>query len=134
MNWIAVTCFAACGGAIVSIVTFSADVLSWRQARRIARASLHRRLPPFTQFVDLYPDSLVLVTRMSLGALSGWLLQRQIAGLETAIAVGAATPALLSQLDTSRTFKEAAIHDGTDSQSVTSIQASGPQPTLPEES
>ena len=99
MDWQTITGLGACGGALVTVVAFSADVTSWQRARRMARIK-GERLPSLAGFVDLPADSLSLVTRMALGALAGLLFRAQVSGAQAAIAVGAAAPALLTQFVT----------------------------------
>jgi hypothetical protein len=100
VDWQTVTVLGACGGALVTVVAFSADVTSWQRARRVARAKGERELPSLAAFVDLPADSLSLATRMALGALAGLLFRAQVSGAQAAIAVGAAAPALLTQFVT----------------------------------
>jgi hypothetical protein len=98
----------ACGGATVSAIAFSNDLFAWREARRAAARHHPRpsKMAPLTHYVDLKADFLVLLTRLVLGAFAGWLFRSELTGVYAAIAVGAAAPGLLTQLDRGRS-KEA---------------------------
>src|SRR5215469_12207051 len=80
VDWQTITGLGACGGALVTVVAFSADVTSWQRARRVARDKGERELPSLAAFVDLPADSLSLATRMALGAIAGLLFSAQVSG------------------------------------------------------
>lgn len=107
MDWQTVTLLGACGGAIATLIDLASAANSWRDARRrarISRARIKRRpeLPKFTDYIDLPADSLVLLTRVLLGAVAGLAFHNQVSGIPAALAVGVSAPALLRQLGSFR--------------------------------
>lgn len=114
MEWLTAVGLGACGGAVVQLVSFYAKLQAWQAARGKARAARRHTLPLLTSYIDLLAEILVLVTRLGLGALAGLIFHTQIDGVTAAIAVGAAAPALLSQLGTARGIVALDVGDGTD--------------------
>jgi hypothetical protein len=91
------------GGFLTEALRFYAKVLKWRDVREAAASDkdLAAKGPiRFLAFFDWQADVLVAVTRVALGVAGGWLLCEtgQISGVGGAVAVGAAAPALLSQI------------------------------------
>lgn len=97
MDWETATVSGMAGGAIVEAIAVWGNMLAWQRARHQAR-SRGQALPALTRYIDPAADALVALSRLILGALVGLLLHAQISGLVSAVAVGAAAPALLSQL------------------------------------
>jgi hypothetical protein len=122
LDWFTVLVLGAGGGAIVQAVSFSANVHAWQAARHEARAASQPAGPRLTSFVDPLADGLVLLTRVGLGALAGALFHAQVSGATAAIAVGAAAPALLSQLGAARGVAVLGARDGTSAAAEASIQ------------
>jgi hypothetical protein len=127
-----VTGLGACGGVIVSLAAFAADVESWRKDRRTARAK-GRAVPKLSKFADPSADFLVLLTRAGLGAVAGFVFHSQVNGAEAAVAVGAAAPALLAQLGRYIPVADAAKLEGTEAKSAASIPVADASSALPEE-
>jgi hypothetical protein len=101
MDWVAATVGGMVGGAVVEAVSIWGNLSSWQAARHRARL-LGRALPRLTRYIDPLADALVAITRLLLGAVAGVLLHTQLSTTISAIAVGAAAPALLSQLGSAR--------------------------------
>jgi hypothetical protein len=97
MDWQAATVSGMAGGAIVEVIAVWGNLITWQRARYHARSS-GQELPKLTRYIDPAADVLVAFTRIVLGGLAGFLLHSQVSGLVSAVAVGAAAPALLSQL------------------------------------
>jgi hypothetical protein len=95
--WYVATAFGTLGGLVVSLVAFFNDLWAWREARRAYMLCGRSDLPDISQFIDLRPDLLVLMTRMIFGALTGWLVHAEVTGFLPVIAAGASAPAILSQ-------------------------------------
>ncbi|WP_155335919.1 hypothetical protein [Acrocarpospora corrugata] len=114
MGWLEACLLGAAGGAIVEVVSLWGYLTAWQQDRRRVRAETparkNRRLPPLSDYVDPAADLLVALTRLGIGALAGFLLKDQITGALAAIAVGAAGPAFLRQLGTTRVVQQAAAN------------------------
>lgn len=89
------------GGGIVETINIWSNLNAWQQNRREARHR-GRELPGWILYFDPGPDIAVAVTRLLLGGLSGLIFHAQVTGQMAAIAVGAAAPALLRQVGTSR--------------------------------
>jgi len=87
----------ASGGALVQFLDFAGKVADLEQARYTAR---HRKRPvsELRTIVDPPIDVLVLITRLALGAIAGYLFHDQVTGPTATVAVVAAAPALLRQL------------------------------------
>jgi hypothetical protein len=132
VNWFTATTLGACGGAIVSLVAFCADIFAWQQARRTAREKRATKLPLLKNYIDLPADILALVTRIALGAAAGAIFHSEVTGLQAAIAVGASAPVLLSQLGNARTVKTAA-EEGTEQPAIPSIGLANADPPISEE-
>lgn len=115
MDWQVTTVLGACGGAVVSLVTFCSNIFTWYEDRHTAHARRAKKLPKLTSYVDLYPDLAVLVTRVVLGVAAGAIFHAQVSGAEAAIAVGASAPALLAQLRTGRFSSTVGAPEGTSS-------------------
>jgi hypothetical protein len=97
VSWVIAAGLGALGGTIVSVVAFFNDVWVWYEERR---SNLRRGIlgiPKIAQFTDLNADALVLLTRMTIGALTGYLVHSEVAGFLPIIAAGASAPAILSQ-------------------------------------
>ncbi|MEU2036693.1 hypothetical protein [Nocardia amamiensis] len=105
MDWRLAVMFGAAGGAIVEIISLWGNLATWQQARKVARQR-RRRLPSWKLYFDPWPDALVALTRLFLGALAGLVFHGQVTGETAAIAVGAAAPALLRQLGTMRNVRD----------------------------
>jgi hypothetical protein len=101
MDWVVAGTLGMIGGGVVELVAVWGNLTAWQRARRVARRR-GRRLPPVTRYVDPAADALVAVTRLVLGAAAALVLHSQVSGAATAIAVGAAAPALLAQLGAAR--------------------------------
>jgi hypothetical protein len=98
MNLVAISVLGASGGALVQVVEFCAKLTAWQRARHDALASRGRcEPPPLSDIVDPLADTLVLLTRLVLGAAAGLLFHAQVSGATAAVAIGAAAPALLRQ-------------------------------------
>ncbi|GAA4211435.1 hypothetical protein [Microbispora amethystogenes] len=109
MQWQLAALFGAGGGLVVEIIGFWGYLTSWQRDRHRARASRKRSMPALLRYVDPLADSLVAITRLLLGAVAGGLMHDQISGVVAAIAVGAAGPALLRQLGTTRVVQAALL-------------------------
>ena len=119
MNWLIVIGLGAAGGAVVSVVAFAADVFSWQQARRAAHLK-RAELPTLRKHVDPWPDFVVLLTRLALGAIAAAVFRSQVTTPLAAFAVGASAPALLTQLGNARMVKPAGA--GTEPGAVASVR------------
>jgi hypothetical protein len=87
-------CWGGLGGFIVSFLGLWKDASAYRETRRAYRNA--RKEPPgLSALIDLGADSLVLLTRVGLGALAGAVFRDQVV---TVISVGAAAPALFKDL------------------------------------
>ncbi|WP_052434311.1 hypothetical protein [Streptacidiphilus melanogenes] len=106
MDWFHGAAYGAVGGALIEALVFNGRVLAWQAARRQARESRRRKLPPLRAYVDPPADVAAALSRVLLGAVVGWLLRSQITGLYAAVAAGASAPALLRQLGSFRTVQE----------------------------
>ncbi len=107
MDWLAATALGAIGGAVVEAVALFGFLAAWQRERHrirhqnsLAKTKKRKKLPPITVFVDPHADILVALTRISLGAVTGYLFHKEIRadGMMAAVAVGAAAPALLRQV------------------------------------
>lgn len=107
MEWQIAVGLGAVGGALVEAINVYGLVTDWQTARHDARACGDEQLPPLTKFIDVPADSLVALTRFALGAAAGLIFHTQIVGWAAAIAVGASAPAMLRQLGTARTIRDA---------------------------
>ncbi len=132
MYWLTAVGFGACGGAVVQAITTSASVHAWHAARLGARLK-KQPLPTLTSYLDPPADVLVLVTRMSLGAIAGILFHAQVSGATAAIVVGASAPALLRQFGAARSLAELDSDEGTDSAAAASQSVAGLDSTLAED-
>jgi hypothetical protein len=104
MGWAAAVVFGMAGGAIVEAVAVWGHLAAWQKARHQARLR-GRRLPELTRYVDPAADTLVAATRLLMGGCAALLLQAEISGYVSAIAVGAAAPALLAQIGAARSAR-----------------------------
>ncbi|MFD7639442.1 hypothetical protein ACFV4P_02190 [Kitasatospora sp. NPDC059795] len=84
----------------MELVIANGRLLAWQSARHRARDERRRRMPPLRHFIDPTADLAAGVSRIALGAVTGWLLHSQITGLYAAVAAGASAPALLRQIGT----------------------------------
>ena len=98
MDWLVVTALGACGGAIVQLIDLAVAAKEWRTARHQARIKRKTPMPKLSVYVDVPADSLVLLTRLALGAIAAFIFHTQVVGATAAVAVGASAPALLRQL------------------------------------
>jgi hypothetical protein len=89
--------YGAAGALAIQIVTFYGHIINWQSARHQAIA-LGKQPPSLHQYVDILADSLAMVTRVVLGAMTVVLLNEQITGAVAAMLLGAAAPAILTQL------------------------------------
>ncbi len=64
-------------------------------------------MPPLRRYIDLPADITAGLSRIALGALTGWLLHSQISGLYAAVAAGASAPALIRQMGSLTTVQNA---------------------------
>jgi hypothetical protein len=89
----------ACGGALVQVLDLCSKLADWQRERHEARASkgIHAA-SPLSEVLDPLSDTLVLLTRIILGAAAALLFHAQVSGSTAAVAIGAAAPALLRQL------------------------------------
>lgn len=101
MDWQTAVLLGAAGGLIVELVSRSGDLITWQQDRRVAMAK-GKPLAGLRAYIDPLPDVLVAFTRLGLGAVAGALLHTQVTGALAAVAVGAAAPALLRQIGTTK--------------------------------
>lgn len=106
MDWPAVTALGAVGGALVEVVNLYGRMTGWQSARHAARTHGKDELPGLSAYVDVPADSLVALTRLVLGAAAGLVFHTQISGAAAAVAAGAAAPALLRQVGSSRSIAE----------------------------
>ncbi|MFD8479417.1 hypothetical protein [Kitasatospora sp. NPDC059673] len=83
---------------MVELVVANGRLLAWQAARHRARQERRRRMPPLRHYVDFSADLAAGLSRIALGAVTGWLLHSQITGLYAAVAAGASAPALLRQI------------------------------------
>ncbi|MGR6919515.1 hypothetical protein ACU635_35225 [[Actinomadura] parvosata] len=110
MYWPQALLLGATGGLIVEVIAVWGHLTTWQRDRHRARASSRKRpLPPLTKYIDPPADILVALTRILMGAGAGWLMHDQVTGPIAAIAVGAAAPALLRQLGTTRAVQDALL-------------------------
>ncbi|WP_031069287.1 hypothetical protein [Streptomyces sp. NRRL WC-3742] len=100
MDWAQAAGYGAVGGALVELVIVNGRLLAWQAARHRARDERKRRLPPLRHYIDPTADLAAALSRIALGALTGWLLHSQVTGLYAAVAAGASAPALIRQLGT----------------------------------
>ncbi|MFJ9693904.1 hypothetical protein [Kitasatospora sp. NPDC101183] len=100
MDWAEAAGYGAVGGALVELVVVNGRLLAWQAARHRARDERRRRLPPLRHYIDPTADLAAGLSRIALGALTGWLLHTQVTGLYAAVAAGASAPALIRQLGT----------------------------------
>ncbi|MFD0567979.1 hypothetical protein ACFQ0T_00120 [Kitasatospora gansuensis] len=101
MNWVHAAGYGAVGGLLVELLVLNGRLQSWQAARRLAREG-RRKLPTFRKYVDVPADLAAALSRVLLGALTGWLLHPQISGLYAAVAAGASAPALIRQMGSFR--------------------------------
>jgi hypothetical protein len=112
MGWLAAMGLGALGGAVVELIEVWGKVTDWQKARRDAMGSGRRPLPALSEHIDPFPDILVAMTRLLLGAVAGFLFHPQVTGIAAAIAVGASAPALLRQLGATSPVQGAVQGDG----------------------
>jgi hypothetical protein len=123
MDWSTAMACGAAGGLVVELVVVFGSLTDWQAARRrVRRVRRQRRMPSLTDYLDPLADSLVAVTRVLLGAVAGVAFHTQVTGAAAAIAVGAAAPALLGQLATVRTLRDAVAGESSTEAVVTSVQ------------
>ncbi|MGA5824014.1 hypothetical protein ACPC54_39980 [Kitasatospora sp. NPDC094028] len=106
MDWAQAAGYGAVGGALVELVIANGRLLAWQAARHKARDEKRRRLPPLRHYIDPTADLAAGLSRVALGALTGWLLHSQVTGLYAAVAAGASAPALIRQLGTFGSVRE----------------------------
>ncbi|MBB5957004.1 hypothetical protein FHS29_003597 [Saccharothrix tamanrassetensis] len=107
MELLTAIALGAAGGALVEAITVFAQVDAWQEARRQQRARRGGRLPSFGRFVDLPARLAAGITRLVLGAAAGAVFHDQLAGIAAAIAVGASAPAVLQQLGSFQSARQA---------------------------
>jgi len=98
LDWAHAVGCGGVGGALVELVIANGRLLAWQAARHRARQTRHRRMPPLRHYIDPSADLAAGLSRVALGAATGWLLHAQITGLYAAVAAGASAPALLRQI------------------------------------
>lgn len=98
MDLLVVAVLGACGGALVQLIDLAVSAKEWQKARHEARLKRKGSLPKLAIYVDVPADSLVFLTRITLGAVAGFIFYGQVVGATAAVAVGASAPALLKQL------------------------------------
>jgi hypothetical protein len=96
----------AAGGALVSAAFLYTDLISWQKLRSKARRA-HKSPISIAGYFDPAVDSLVLITRATLGAIAGLIFHTQVTGISAAIAIGAAAPLVVAQIGNSRRLFEA---------------------------
>lgn len=111
MDLLTATLLGASGGLLVLLIFWHGCVSRWREARRQSRQQNGTDSPPLGKYVDVPADVLAGVTQIALGAAAGAIFHQQVVGFAAAIAVGAAAPALLQQLGSSRNIREAVQGD-----------------------
>jgi hypothetical protein len=104
VQWLTACALGVGGGVIIEAVQVWGELVTWVQARRVARhpARRKRRLPRLADYVDCPAHALLLPTRCVLGGAAGLVFHAQVTGWVAAIAVGASAPALLEQLGRGR--------------------------------
>ncbi|MEV0594484.1 hypothetical protein [Nonomuraea cavernae] len=110
MDLLQVMVYGGLGGLVVEFMSSWAYLREWQAARREHLRVDKQPLPRLSDYVDLPADTLVALTRIVLGALSGSLLASQVTGPIAAIAVGAAAPALLKQIGSAQSLGAAQQH------------------------
>ncbi len=122
MSWLSALLFGAAGGFIVSAVAFFNDIWAWHEERRRYLRTRARHMPRLAQFTDVKADPLVLLTRMALGGLVGFLVRDEVTGVLPLIAAGASAHAILSQFGKNPTYApglDVGTAEQPDEQSVT---------------
>ncbi|MEZ7125188.1 hypothetical protein ACBR40_07615 [Nonomuraea sp. AD125B] len=102
LDWFVAMGAGAGGGAIVEGVALWGKLNAWREDRERVRTSGKDELPGLLDYIDVYPDTLVALTRVVIGAVAGVLLRDQLTGWMAAVVVGASGPALLRRFGTAR--------------------------------
>jgi hypothetical protein len=102
LDWVVAMGAGAAGGAIVEGVALWGKLNTWQEARQRVRASGKGDPPGLLDYIDVYPDTLVALTRIVIGAVAGLLLRDQLTGWAAAVVVGASGPALLRRFGTAR--------------------------------
>lgn len=118
MAWYIAASFGALGGLVVSLVALFNDLWAWREARRPYLFWKRSDLPRISQFVDLKPDLLVLLTRIICGSLAGGLVHSEVTGFIPVIAAGAAAPAILSQFGKNVVYSTELELDSSDKEDI----------------
>jgi hypothetical protein len=114
VSWFIATIFGAVGGLVVSAVAFFHDIWAWHEERRLHLRRRMADMPGLSQFTDPKADTLVLMTRMTIGALTGYLVHNEVTGVIPVIAAGASAHAILSQFGRNASFTPG-LEVGTDS-------------------
>lgn len=104
MSWLTALFSGAAGGFIVSAVAFFNDIWAWHEERRRYLRTRLPHMPRLAQFTDVKADPLVLLTRMALGGLVGFLVRDEVTGVLPLIAAGASAHAILSQFGKNQTY------------------------------
>ncbi|MEV0237484.1 hypothetical protein [Nonomuraea sp. NPDC050786] len=102
LDWFVAMGAGAGGGAIVEGVVLWGKLNAWREDRQQVRATGKGDPPGLLDYIDVYPDTLVALTRVVIGAVAGVLLSDQLTGWMAAVVVGASGPALLRRFGTAR--------------------------------
>ncbi|WP_433358904.1 hypothetical protein [Streptosporangium sp. CA-115845] len=102
LDWFVAMGAGAGGGAIVEGVALWGKLNAWREDRQQVRASGEGDPPGLLDYIDVFPDTLVALTRVVIGAVAGVLLRDQLTGWMAAVVVGASGPALLRRFGTAR--------------------------------
>ncbi|GAA2840022.1 hypothetical protein GCM10010441_75430 [Kitasatospora paracochleata] len=102
---------------MVELVIANGRLLAWQAARHLARQDRRRRMPPLRRYIDPSADLAAGLSRIALGAVTGWLLHSQVTGLYAAVAAGASAPALLRQIGSFTTVRS--VLQGEDPPSAT---------------
>ena len=102
LDWFVAMGAGAGGGAIVEGVALWGKLNAWREDRQQVRVSGKGEPPGLLDYIDVYPDTMVALTRVVIGAVAGVLLRDQLTGWIAAVVVGASGPALLRRFGTAR--------------------------------
>lgn len=132
MDWPTVTLLGMCGGAIVQLIDLAGAAKAWQEARQRARMNRRESLPSLALYIDVPADSLVLLTRLALGALAGLVFHGQVGSFPAAIAVGASAPGLFRQLGSFRKVGDV-LEEGTGREPIASDELGGVAPAVAEE-
>lgn len=71
LDWFVAMGAGAGGGAIVEGVALWGKLNAWQAARQQVRASGKGDPPGLLDYIDVYPDTMVALTRVVIGAVAG---------------------------------------------------------------